>query len=460
MQNISSEAASSQFNTGYTQELKRTLTMKDLVIFGLITMLPIAPTQVYAAAAINSFGMAALVYLVGIVAMIFTAISYRKMSEEFPVAGSSYSFVQRGMNPHIGFLAGWTIVMDYLVVPGLLISFSNLWLGAILPDMPRLIIIVVFAAIITVINVRGITLTKWANNVFLICQLALIAAFLICAVKFVFIDGHGIGGFSLDPFFQSGKVDLQLIATAASIAVLGFIGFDSISTLSEETVNPRKTVGRSVVLSLLLIGLLFMGQAYMASLAHPDFSTLDPDMGYFDIIREVGGDLLYYSFIGVGILAVGIANALAVQSAISRIIFTMSRDKMLPFSGFLAKVHPTYQTPANATLFIGIVSVLIAIFVSLDNLVMLVNFGAMTTYMLLNLSVVTHFFFKKKLRGLKHTLSYLLSPLIGFGVIAFIWSGFDAKTYIVGFTWLAVGAILGFVKSKGYKEVPPALHNL
>ncbi|WP_010499687.1 APC family permease [Paenibacillus elgii] len=443
--------------TGYAQELNRTLTFKDLVAFGLITMLPIAPTQVYAMASIESFGMAPLVYLVGMIAMIFTAMSYSTMSKEFPIAGSAYSFVQRGLNAHVGFLTGWIIIMDYLIIPGMLIAFSNLWLSAVLPGVPNLVIIILFTLIITFINARGISLTRWASYLFLICQLGLIAIFVICAAKYVWIDGKGMGGLSLSPFFQPGKVDLHLIATAASIAVLGFIGFDSISTLSEETKNPTKTVGRSVVASLALIGTLFLVQSYMATLAHPDYKNLDSGMGFFDIIREVGGGALYYGFIIIGVVSVGIANALTVQSAISRVIYSMSRDKLLPFSGFLAKVHPNYKTPANATIFVGVVSVFVAIFLSLDFITKIVNFGAMSTYMLLNLSVVTHFFFKKKRRGFVNFIRYFVSPLIGFSVIAFIWSGFDRITYIIGFTWLAIGIVLGAFKSKGYKEVPPAL---
>jgi len=443
--------------TGYAQELKRTLTFKDLVTFGLITMLPIAPTQVYAAASIASSGMAPLVYLVGVIAMIFTAVSYSMMSKEFPIAGSAYSFVQRGMNPHVGFLTGWIIILDYLIIPGMLISFSNLWLSAVLPGVPNAVIIVLFTFIITFVNARGISLTKWASYLFLTCQLGLILIFVICTIKYVLIDGNGTGGLSIAPFYEPGKIDLPLIATAASIAVLGFIGFDSISTLSEETKNPTKTVGRSVVASLALIGMLFMVQSYMASLAHPEYGNLDPGMGYFDIMREVGGDALYYGFIVIGVISVGIANALTVQSAISRVIFSMSRDKLLPFAGFLSRIHPKYKTPANATIFVGAVSILVALFLSLDFLARLVNFGAMSTYMLLNLAVITHFFFKKKRRGFVNFIRYVVSPLIGFGVIAFIWSGFDRMTYIIGFTWLAIGIVFGAVKSKGYKEVPPAL---
>ncbi|AJY77816.1 porin [Paenibacillus beijingensis] len=446
--------------TGYTQELRRTLTFKDLVTFGLITMLPIAPTQVYALASAESFGMAPLVYLVGMIAMVFTALSYSVMSREFPIAGSAYSFVQRGLNPHVGFLTGWIIILDYLIIPGMLISFSNLWLSAVLPGIPPIVILIVFAAIITLVNVRGIILTRWASYLFLFCQLGLIVIFIICALKYVLIDGNGLGGFSLSPFYQPGKVDLQFIATAASIAVLGFIGFDSISTLSEETRNPTRTVGRAVVASLCLIGLLFLSQSYFATLAHPDHTDLDPGMGYFDIIREVGGDVLYYAFIVIGVACVGIANALTVQSAISRVIYSMSRDKLLPFSGILSKVHDRYKTPANATIFVGLVSVLTGLFLSLDLLAKLVNFGAMSTYMLLNLSVITHFIIKNKRRGFGSLIRYLVCPLIGFSVIGFIWSGFDKTTYIIGFAWLAIGIVFGAIKSKGYREVPPALSEI
>lgn len=423
-------------------------------------MLPIAPTQVYAGASIASFGMAPLVYLIGMIAMFFTALSYSKMTREFPIAGSAYSFVQRGMNPHIGFLTGWLIVLDYIIVPGLLVSFSTLWLSVALPEFPSWLLVVVFIAIMTFVNVRGIEIGKRVNQFFLFGQISLILIFIICAIKFVFIDNQGTGGFSLSPFWQSDKIDMKFIASAASIAMLGFIGFDAISTLSEETKDPTRTVGKSVIASLVLIGLLFMGQAYMATLAHPDYTNLDADMGYFDIIREVGGDVLYYTFIIAGVIFVGVANALTVQSAISRVLFSTGRDKVIPFSSFFGKVHPKYKTPANATLFVGSLTVIIGLFISLDLLVRLVNFGAMSTYMLLNLSVITYFFFKKKQRSIKQIFGYLLFPLIGFLVIGFIWTGFDRLTYTIGFSWLIIGLVIIAVQSKGFKEVPPALKGL
>lgn len=447
-------------NLGYKQELKRTLTMKDLIIYGLITMLPIAPIQVYGMIAHESSGMVPLVYLIGIVAMVFTALSYSQMSKEFPIAGSVYSYVQRGLNPHVGFATGWLIAVDYIMGPALLASFSAMWLNSIIPAIPTFVLILLFLLINTFINARGISLTARTNKVFLTLEIGVLLIFIACTIKFIFIDGHGTGGLSLTPLFQADKINLQFLASAASIAVLGFLGFDVISTLSEEVENPRKTVGRATVFSLVTIGLIFMVQTYLASLAHPNYTDLDPDMAYFDIAREVGGDFLYYLFIIIAVAAVGIANALAIQSAIARIIYSMSRDNLLPFAGILGKIHPVYKTPFNATIFVGIISFFVALFVSIETIIKLVNFGALTSFMMLNLTVFIYFIFKKKQRDLKGLLVYGLLPVLGFSIIFFVWSGFDTMTYVVGGSWLAAGIILGAIKSKGYKEVPPVMRDM
>ncbi|TCP58862.1 amino acid transporter [Tumebacillus sp. BK434] len=445
---------------GYKQELKRTLTFKDLVIFGLVTMLPIAPAQVYGLIAPSSFGMTPLVYLVGIIAMLFTALSYSKMSREFPYAGSVYSFVQRGLNPHIGFVTGWLIIIDYILVPALLYSFAGIWISGVIPSVPAFVWVIVFLIINTYINVRGVSLAAKTNFMFLIVELLTVFLFLWFAIKYVFIDGGGAGGFSAAPIYQADKVDFSFLATAASIAVLGFLGFDSISTLSEEVKNPKKTVGKATVAALVLIGALFMVQAYMAALVQPNVTNLDPDMAFFDITRIVGGDFLYFMWIMVGVAAVGIANALTVQAAISRILYSMGRDKLLPFSGFLGKIHPKFHTPANATYFVALLSVLIAALADLETIIKYINFGALTSFMILHITVIYHFFFRKKVRSAKGVVGYLIFPLIGFGVLLFVWMGFDTMTYVLGFSWMVIGVLVGFFKSKGYKEVPPALQEV
>ncbi|WP_273847310.1 APC family permease [Rubrobacter calidifluminis] len=420
-------------------------------------MVPIAPMGIYGFVSRESFGMVSFVYFVGVVAMTFTALSYRQMSREFPFAGSVYSYVQRGFNPHVGFIAGWMILADYFLVPALLYAFSATWLHAAIPEAPFFAYVIVFISVITFVNVRGITVTAKTNFVLLAIELFGLLVFLGFTVKYVFIDGGGTGGLSLTPLYQPGRVGTGFIATATSIAVLSFLGFDAISTLAEETRQPERTVGNATVAALIVLGLIFMVQTYAAGLVHPDYKNLNPALAFFQVGRTAGGPFLYYFLLFINVIAAGIANALVAQTAVSRIIYSISRDKLLPFSGFLAKIHPRYRTPANATIFVAVVSVAIALLIPLETITKFVNFGALTAFMLLNLSVFVYFFIKRGRRGGREFFSYVVLPIVGFGIIAYVWHGFDTVTFIFGFGWMIAGIILGAIKSKGYREVPEAL---
>ncbi len=439
----------------YKQELKRVLTLKDLVIFGLLSVFPMAPIQVYGEVTHQTMGMAPLVYIVGVVAMIFTAISYDSLAREFPHTGASYMYVSKAINPHFGFLAGWLITVDYILVPSLLVSFGGVWLSkSLTPAIPAYFWIIVFAAIITYVNGRGIKLTANTDLVMLILELVAIALFVILAFKFVIIDGNGVGHFSIDPIYRKGDVNLTFIAHATTIAIFGYLGFDGITALSEEVENPRRNIGLAIIATLCLIGICFILQSYFASLAHPGFDDLDIDLAFFQIVREVGGVWMYYLFLIIGIIACGIANALVVQTSISRILYSMSRDRVLPGYKFFGKIHPKYQTPLNATIFVGIVTVIVAA-LSIDVLLQVVAFGALTTFLAVNVAVVVYFCIKKKNRGMS-LIRYLVLPVIGFAIIMFVWVQFDKIAYILGGTWLLIGIIIGLVKSKGYKIVPEA----
>ncbi|PWK16461.1 APC family permease [Tumebacillus permanentifrigoris] len=445
---------------GYQQELRRTLSLTDLVIYGMVFMAPLAPMQVYGLVAHQSYGMTPLVYIVGVLAMLFTAMSYAHMSREFPIAGSVYSYIQRAVNPHIGFVAGWLILIDYILIPGLMYAFSAVWMEGIVPGVPAQAWGVLFILINTFISVRGITLTARANFFMFWLQIATLVAFFALGVKFVFIDGHGTGGFSMAPLFQAEHFNVNFIATATTIAVLGFLGFDGISTLAEEAKDPVRTVGKATVLSLIVIGVLFLGQTYMAALVHPAYEGLDPDMGFFDIARESGGDVFYVLLILVNVIAMGGAVTLNVQAATSRVLYSMSRDNLLPFSSFFRRVHPKYQTPIGATFFSAGVSLFILFALPIETIIKFVNFGATTSFMMLNFSVFYYFFLKKKRRDLKSIFKFMIFPLAGLFIVGYVWSGFDPVTFYVGFGWIAVGIVFGAVKSKGYRELPPTLQDL
>ncbi|MFE6167978.1 APC family permease [Viridibacillus arvi] len=434
------------------QELKRSLTMRNLVIFGMITMSPLAPYQVFGSVSQASYGMVPLVYLIGAVLMFFTALSYARFSKDFPSAGSIYTYVGKGINPHVGFLAGWIMLSDYILAPALMCLFSGLWLSGLFPDINIKVLAVVFICITGLINIRGIQLNAKVNTFLFIVQIIALIVFIGFAIKFVFIDGLGFGGFSIQPFFQPEHINWKFVATASSMILLGFVGFDGISTLSEEVENPQKVVGKATIIALATTAALFLIQSYMASLAHQGYKDLDPDMAMFDIAKEIGGQYFYVAMIIINVIAVGLAVTLNVQSAVSRVLYSMGRDNMIPGSTFLRKIHPNFKTPINAIILSVIVSVIMILTVDIMTILMLVNFGAVTAFMVLNLSTVIYFYFKKKERGVRGFFFHFLFPFIGFAICAFVWSGFDKTTFIIGFAWLISGAIIGFIKTKGYKE--------
>ncbi|MGH8042425.1 MAG: APC family permease [Rudaea sp.] len=445
-ESLTATAADTRSASGYRQEFERTLGTWQLVVYGMIFMVPIAPWAVYGFVSRESFGMVPLVYGVGIVAMLFTALSYKQLSGEFPIAGSVYSYVQRGLNPYLGFIAGWMILSDYLLIPALIYAFSASWLQGLLPGVPTFVWVLGFVIFNTTINILGIRLQSRANFVLLLIELAALGVFVVMAIDFVFVRGLGAGDWSLAPFYQPQHLSWNFLATATSIAALSFLGFDAISTLAEETREPRKAIGNATVLSLLLLGAIFIGQTYLAALVHPDYTTLDDKLGFFQIARQVGGPALYLALILINIVAAGIANALAAQSAIARILFAMGRDRVLPGAGFLAHVHPRWKTPLNATVLVAILSVLLALTVPEEALLKLVNFGALTAFMLLNITVFVYFFVKQ--RRHRQVFRYLIFPFLGLLIVAFVWSGFDWATFLFGGTWLVIGLCLGAARRK------------
>lgn len=424
--------------TGYKQELKRALSFWDLLIYGLIFMVPIAPFGIYGHVAIASKGMVALAYFIGMVGMIFTALSYAKMSEAFPIAGSVYSYAQRGLNDYAGFIAGWLILLDYIFVPALLYVVSAAALADIAPEIPMIVWLLLFIGINTVINVYGIEFTARTNKIILILELIVLAVFL--AVAFWAVMQHVNGAqFTIKPFYDSSTFSMATVMSAVSIAVLSFLGFDAISTLAEEAKEGRKTIGRAIIFSLLVVGVLFIIQTWVAALILPDYTTIDnADTAFYYIAELAGGAWLKWTTILATALAWGIADALVAQAAISRILYSMARDRKLP--KVLAKVHHKFKTPYVATIVVAVISLIVTtIFISqIDRLASVVNFGALSAFLFLHVSVMVYFLKKKQSRNY---VGHLLFPLIGFLIIAYVWFSLDPLAKQLGFIWLGIGIV-------------------
>ena len=435
-------------NLGYRQELRRALSVWDLVVYGMVFMVPIAPFGVFGFVYKDAQGMVPLAYLVGLVGMFFTAMSYASMSRAFPVAGSVYSYVGRGLHEAAGFLAGWLILLDYILVPALLYIFSAVALRPLFPAVPDLVWLVSFVGFNAAVNLVGIHLTARVNFCMLGLQIATLAIFVAAGLVALY-RGQGAGSLTLTPIYDPAVFSWATVVGATSIAVLSFLGFDGISTLAEESVGDQGSVARATIASLLVVGVLFMLQTWIATDLARGMRFSSPETAFYEIAGRAGGTPLRLLTIGANILASGIANALAAQAAVSRILYAMARDGKLPAA--LARVHPRYQTPYVSTLVVAGISVVIGhIFARrVDDLTRVVNFGALSGFLLLHVAVISHFVIRG---GSRAWFPHLVSPLAGLAVIGYVLYEMDSAAKIMGAVWIGAGILYLAVLTRVLKK--------
>jgi amino acid transporter len=422
---------------GYKQELRRALSLRDLIIFGMIFMVPIAPFAVFGFVWQGAKGMVALAYLLGLAGMFFTALSYASMSRAFPVAGSVYAFVQRGLHEGLGFFSGWLILLDYILVPALLYVISAVALRPLFPGVPPAVWLVLFVAFNAAVNLVGVELSARVNRWMLVMELAVLAIFMVVGL-YALYHGVGAGHLTLKPLFEAKGFSLATVASATSIAVLSFLGFDGISTLAEESSGGLNAVGRATVVSLILVGALFMLQTWLAADLSRGMNFSALDTAFYEVAQRAGGDWLRVIVIVASVLASAIANAMAAQSAVARVLYAMARDGKLP--AVFAKVHPRFKTPYISTLFVAALSLLIGTLFAarVDALSSIVNFGALTSFVLLHIAVIRHYFIRQRSGA---WLKHLVFPLVGMAIILYVLFEMDRTAKWVGAIWLGVGIL-------------------
>ncbi|MBC7723991.1 MAG: APC family permease [Burkholderiaceae bacterium] len=436
---------------GYTQELKRTLKFTDLVVYGLIFMVPIAPFAIFGGVFQASGGMAPLVYAIALVAMLLSANSYAQMAQAFPMSGSVYTYAARGIAGPVGFVAGWMILLDYILIPALLYLAAALAMNGIIPGIPLVAWLIAFVGLNTVINYLGIQLTALVNKYMLALELIVLAIFLIVGIIAI-AQGRG-QGFSFDAFFNPDTFSMPLLFGAASIAVLSFLGFDAISTLAEENTGTSKSLGRSMFAALILVGVLFIVQTWVASMLVDDPAALiangDPTgVAFYQAAANAGGQFMFILTAASTAIAWGFANALVAQAATSRLLFAMARDRQLP--KFLRKIDKKHGVPVNATFLVAGVSLVLGIYLTIlpDGLITisaLVNFGALTAFLVLNFTVVWWYIVKQKSR---RWFVHLVFPVIGFLILAVVLYNARAEAQLLGVVWLAIGIIAAVLLSR------------
>ncbi|WP_051273616.1 APC family permease [Desulfotruncus alcoholivorax] len=439
---------------GYQQELKRALTFKDLLFYGMVFMVPIAPMGIYGYVTDVSNGMAPLAYIIGIIAMTFTALSYARMAQAFPISGSVYSYASRGINPHVGFFAGWAMLLDYILTPALVYLVAGYALQEMLPILPYWGWIALFVIINTVVNLRGIEMTARTNITLMVIEIFALVAFCAAAIIAV-MKGVGAGAFTIDPIWKPEGFSMSMVMSATSLAVLSFLGFDAISTLAEESKDPKRMVGRATVTALVLVGSLFVVQTYLAGLVWPDHTSFqNPDTAFYAVAQAAGGNWLRLVAALATAIAWGIGDGLVAQAAISRLLYSMARDKMMP--SVLGKIHPKYKTPYVSTILVAVIAITIGVALNTDRLTSMVNFGALTGFLFLHLSVFIYYVIRLKKTDPASLFKYFALPACGFAIIFYVWLSLQPEAKTMGFIWLAIGLVYSAVKTKGFKEKPPA----
>lgn len=436
-----------------TSQLNRSLTVTDLLIYGMIFMVPIAPFGVFGSTYDATHGMVAMTYLIGMVAMIFTAIGYWQMSRAFPSAGSIYTYASRSLHETVGFFAGWLILLDYILIPALLYIVSAAALGALYPSCPSWVWIVAFVAINTGINYFGIEFTAKANRYILVAELVILAIFLALGA-YALHNNTPPTGFNIKPLYDAEHFSPSLVVSAVSIAALSFLGFDGISTLAEECKDGVDSVGKASIVALLVVGTLFIAQTWIAANLSEGLTFANLDTAFYEAARVAGGEPLYKATLWATILSWGIANALVAQAAVARILYSMGRDKVLPTA--FAKLHVKYKTPYVSTFVVAGISLIAGIYFDgqIANLSRLVNFGALTGFVLLNLSVMRHYLLRQ---GSKRWFLHGVCPALGVLIIGYVLFSMETEAKQLGLGWLLLGAVyFGVLRLMG-REFKPAI---
>ncbi|ASN06227.1 APC family permease [Virgibacillus necropolis] len=434
-------------------QLKRTLKLRHVIFIGLAYMAPLAVFDTFGIVSEITNGHVPAAYVLITIALLFTAYSYGKMVKVYPSAGSAYTYTRKTMNSHIGFLVGWVALLDYLFLPMINALLSSIYMSAVFPDVPPWIWI--FATIIftTVLNIAGIKLAVVANYFMVIVEFLVAVIFVILTIRGI-VNAEAGSLFTMTPFFTEG-MSFSAVFAGASILALSFLGFDAVTTLSEETIDPKKTIPKAIYIIALAAGFFFIVVTYFMQSLFPDVSVIQNIASASpEIAKYIGGTLFQAIFIA-GYLVAVLACGLTQQMSASRLLYAMGRDGVLP-RRFFGYIHPSSGVPVLNILLIGVLACS-AIFLDLAKAASLINFGAFVAFTFVNLSVIIFFLRHKKQKKftVKSIVGSIIIPLIGFGFNLYLWFKLDIDAKIVGFIWTTIGLGYLLYLTKFFKVRPP-----
>ncbi len=414
--------------------LRRVLGLWDLVLYGIVLVQPIAPVPLFGIAQQLSGGFAVTTILFAMGAMVLTAISYGRMAAVYPSAGSAYTYVSRSLHPSLGFLTGWAMFLDYLLVPLICTIYGAVTLQRIVPGVPYAVWVVLFAVLMTGLNLRGIQFTARASWVLMVVTTAVISVFIALAVRFL-----GAGGLvSTVPFYEPGSFKMATVLTATSVAALTYGGFDGVTTLAEEVENPRRNVMLAAVGVVLFTGIFGGLQIYLAQLVWPDYRTFgNLETAFLDVSRRVGGEWMFQS-LAVVLIVASFGSGLTAQTGVARLLYSMGRARALP--GFFAHLDSRTASPVWNVALVGVLACAGALVLNYERSAELINFGAFLAFMGVNAAVM-------RLPGLGVLRGKIL-PGLGFLFCLSIWLNLSKPALVMGGVWFVAGLVFHLIQRR------------
>ncbi|MFG2592046.1 APC family permease [Streptomyces sp. NPDC048438] len=428
-------------------KLRRTLGFRDLVVYGLLFIAPMAPVGVFGTLDAKSDGAVALVYLVATVVMAFTAFSYAQMVRVAPLAGSVFAYARKGLGEGPGFIAGWMAMLDYLLIPAVAYLFSGIAMNALVPEVSRWVWTAIAVVVTTLLNLWGVRAAARVGFAVLALEIVVLLVFVVSAVVVLARDGAQRGW--LSPLTGDTGFSMTAVLGAVSVAVLSYLGFDAIASFAEEVTGGSAKVARAVLFCLVLAGALFVVQSYLAALLEPVSSAelaADPvkqGSAFYDAVDASVGSWLHDLVAASKAIGAAFA-ALAGQAAAGRLVFAMGREGRLP--SFLSRVDSRSGVPRVAIACAAVVTLVAAVWAArrddgLDHLVSVVNVGALTAFVLLHASVVG-WFAVRRMEGPPNWWRHIVVPVVGAGVLVAVILEATTSAQLVGLCWLGIGLVV------------------
>ncbi|MGP8246450.1 MAG: APC family permease [Bryobacteraceae bacterium] len=425
--------------------LRRALGLWDLILYGVIVIQPTAPMSVFGVLSNRGRGHVVTTVLIAMVAMLLTAISYGRMARAYPSAGSAFTYVGREINPALGYVTGWSMVMDYMINPMICIIWVSQQAHVFAPALPYWAWATLMAALFTGLNLQGIRTSARANAALAAGMGVVIAVFFVCVVRFLFVHPLHGANFFTRPFYDPATFDMKNVLGGTSIAVLTYIGFDGISTLSEEAENPRRNILLATVLTCVVIGVLSALEVYAAQLVWPASEPFPDETTAF--VYAAGRTWApLFGIVGATLVVANFGSGMGAQLGAARLLFGMGRGNALPKS-FFGVIDPKRRIPGNAVMFVGVVSLIGAFLLDYDLGAQMLNFGALIAFMGVNAAALVRYYVREKQKKLRN----LIPPALGFAVCLLLWLNLSRTAQIAGSVWMAAGIAFGAWKTRGFR---------